>query len=65
MGKETTIRTTRRQIADEIGMSIRTLQRCIDGFTAQGYISLVHGKIHLTAEQRQRLLEDTDGEERE
>ncbi len=65
MGREITIRTTRRQIADEIGMSIRTLQRCIDGFAAQGSISLVHGKIHMTAEQRRRLLEDADGEERE
>ena len=56
MGREMVIKTMRRQIADEIGMSIRTLQRCIDSFVEQGYIGLFHGKICLTAAQRQRLL---------
>lgn len=48
---------TRSRIASEIIISQKTLDRCLIKLRDSGYLSIVHGKIHISASQHQRLLE--------
>lgn len=47
----------RQQIADEIGTSIKTVNRCANELKAAGFITLLHGKITINPAQRQKLYE--------
>ena len=47
----------RQQIADEIGTSIKTVNRCTNELKTAGFISLLHGKISINPAQQQKLYE--------
>jgi CRP-like cAMP-binding protein len=48
---------TRSRIASEIIISQKTLDRCLIKLRDSGYLTIRHGKIHISASQYQRLLE--------
>ncbi len=54
------LREDRQQIADEIGTSIKTVNRAVAKLKADGLIGLQHGKITLTAEQKSKLQIELD-----
>jgi len=45
------LRKTRQQISEEIGMTVKTINRALTGFCENGWMSSLHGKITLNAEQ--------------
>ena len=47
---------TRQQICEEIGLSVNSINRLLNGFRQAGLIDLKHGKIHLTSQQRAMAL---------
>lgn len=52
------LHTGRQEIADHIGTSVKTVNRCVTKLKEAGLISLLHGKIAISREQ-QRLLRET------
>ena len=56
------LHTSRQQIADDIGTSVKTVNRGVVKLKEAGLISLLHGKITINKEQQQ-LLKDTLAEE--
>jgi CRP/FNR family cyclic AMP-dependent transcriptional regulator len=46
----------RQNIADEIGVSVKTINRCIDKLNRAGLIFLRRGKIYISKEQYAKLL---------
>ena len=50
-----TLKKRRQDIADAIGTSIKTVNRCAAELKAEGAISLVHGKITISQEQHEML----------
>ena len=51
------LHTSRQQIADDIGTSVKTVNRCVTRMRDEGGLSLLHGKITLNREQQERLRE--------
>ena len=51
------LHTSRQQIADDIGTSVKTVNRCVTKMRDEGGLSLLHGKITLNREQQERLRE--------
>ena len=51
------LHTSRQQIADDIGTSVKTVNRCVTRMRDEGGLSLLHGKITLNREQQKRLRE--------
>jgi len=51
------LHTSRQQIADDIGTSVKTVNRGVVKLKEAGLISLLHGKITMNKEQQQRLKE--------
>lgn len=49
------LHTSRQQIADDIGTSVKTVNRCVTKLKDAGLISLFHGKIMLNNEQQEIL----------
>lgn len=47
----TIIQKTRPQIASEIGVSLKTLERCVNQLRDQNSVSIIRGKIHISTEQ--------------
>lgn len=47
--------SSRQDIADAIGASVKTVNRSIATLEARGFLSLLHGKIAVTLEQRDRI----------
>lgn len=56
------LHTSRQQIADDIGTSVKTVNRGVVKLKEAGLISLLHGKITMDKEQQQQL-KDTFTEE--
>ena len=56
------LHTSRQQIADDIGTSVKTVNRGVVKLKEAGLISLLHGKITINKEQQQ-MLKDTLAEE--
>ena len=56
------LHTSRQQIADDIGTSVKTVNRGVAKLKEEGLITLTHGKITLTRAQQQRIASDA-GEE--
>ncbi|WP_294550502.1 Crp/Fnr family transcriptional regulator [uncultured Pseudoflavonifractor sp.] len=54
--QDTVIQRTRALIASEVMVSQKTLDRCIIRLRELDYLSIVHGKIHISYDQYQRLL---------
>lgn len=52
------LHTTRQQIADAIGTSTKTVNRSVDKLKQDGRISLSHGKIVISREQREQIVRD-------
>lgn len=44
-----------QQIADEIGTSVKTVNRCLNWLKAENIISIIHGKITIASTQIERL----------
>jgi CRP/FNR family cyclic AMP-dependent transcriptional regulator len=51
------LHTSRQQIADDIGTSVKTVNRGVAKLKEAGLIGLLHGKITLTREQQVRIQE--------
>jgi CRP/FNR family cyclic AMP-dependent transcriptional regulator len=51
------LHTSRQQIADDIGTSVKTVNRGVVKLKEAGLISLLHGKITINKEQQQMLKE--------
>jgi len=49
------LHTSRQQIADDIGTSVKTVNRCVTKMRDDGNLSLLHGKITLNRDQQERL----------
>lgn len=49
------LHTSRQQIADDIGTSVKTVNRCVTKMRDDGELALLHGKITLNREQQSRL----------
>lgn len=49
------LHTSRQQIADDIGTSVKTVNRCVTKMRDDGDLALLHGKITLNREQQARL----------
>ena len=49
------LHTSRQQIADDIGTSVKTVNRGVTKLKEAGLIGLLHGKITLTREQQVRI----------
>ena len=49
------LHTSRQQIADDIGTSVKTVNRCVTKMRDDGDLSLLHGKITLNRQQQDRL----------
>lgn len=56
-----TVRDTRSMLAARIGCSVRTVNRIVSQLCEEGYISLVHGKIHISPEQLLKMKADLHG----
>ena len=54
--QEYTIPYTRDETASRIGCSVRTLNRLVQTLKDERLLSTIHGKIHINAEQAERLL---------
>ena len=48
---------TRSRIASEVIISQKTLDRCLMRLRDDGYLSIVRGKVRISASQHQRLLD--------
>ena len=57
------LHTSRQQIADDIGTSVKTVNRCVTKLKEAGRISLVHGKITLNKEQQAILRQSLEQEQ--
>ena len=51
------LHTSRQQIADDIGTSVKTVNRGVIKLKEAGFITLLHGKITLNKDQQQMLKE--------
>lgn len=51
------LRTSRQQIADDIGTSVKTVNRGVSKLRDAGLITLLHGKISISVEQQKKLRE--------
>ena len=49
------LHTSRQQIADDIGTSVKTVNRCVTKMRDDGDLALLHGKITLNRDQQARL----------
>lgn len=45
------LKMTRNEIASEVFFSLKTLDRCLRRLQAEGALSIVHGKVHITQAQ--------------
>lgn len=45
--KPVIIKKTRQTLAEELELSVKTINRNLDALKEEGYISIVHGKIHV------------------
>ena len=50
--KTVVIGKTRQQICEEIGLSVNSINRLLNGFRQAGLIDMKHGKINLTSQNR-------------
>lgn len=57
------LHTSRQQIADDIGTSVKTVNRGVAKLKARGLIRLVHGKITMDKEQQKQLREAAEAME--
>lgn len=55
--RESVVLKTRSRIASEIIISQKTLDRCLMRLRDEGYLSIVRGKVRISASQHQRLLD--------
>lgn len=55
------VRDTRNTLAARIGCSVRTVNRIVSQLCEEGYISLIHGKIHISPEQLLKMKADLHG----
>ena len=51
------LRTSRQQIADDIGTSVKTVNCGVSKLRDAGLITLLHGKISISVEQQKKLRE--------
>ena len=49
------LHTSRQQIADDIGTSVKTVNRGVSKLRDAGLITLLHGKIAISVEQQEKL----------
>jgi CRP/FNR family cyclic AMP-dependent transcriptional regulator len=49
------LKSTRQQIADEIGFCTKTVNRCVKKLAQKGYLTLEHNKIVVSKEQYEKL----------
>jgi CRP/FNR family cyclic AMP-dependent transcriptional regulator len=49
------LKSTRQQIADEIGFCTKTVNRCVKKLAQKGYLTLEHNKIIVSQEQYEKL----------
>lgn len=49
------LKSTRQQIADEIGFCTKTVNRCVKRLSQKGYLTLEHNKIIVNAKQYEQL----------
>lgn len=49
------LKSTRQQIADEIGFCTKTVNRCVKRLSQKGYLTLEHNKIVVSKEQYEKL----------
>jgi CRP/FNR family cyclic AMP-dependent transcriptional regulator len=49
------LRITRNELAQRCGVSVRTINRCVHKLAEEGYISVLHRKIYISKEQKERL----------
>ncbi|MBE6102088.1 MAG: Crp/Fnr family transcriptional regulator [Selenomonas ruminantium] len=49
------LHTSRQQIADDIGTSVKTVNRCVTKMRDDGDLALLHGKITLNRDQQEKL----------
>ncbi|MCI5927101.1 MAG: Crp/Fnr family transcriptional regulator [Pseudoflavonifractor capillosus] len=54
---ESVVLKTRSRIASEVIISQKTLDRCLMRLRDDGYLSIVRGKVRISASQHQRLLD--------
>ncbi len=59
-GKMLVLKTSREQMADEIGISVRTLNRSIKKLEESGLIHLKKGKVLITEDSCLKMKKDTD-----
>jgi CRP/FNR family cyclic AMP-dependent transcriptional regulator len=45
----------RQQIADELGISVKTVNRCVEKLKEEGFLQVKRGKIYITQEQYAQL----------
>lgn len=53
-GGTAVLRKTRQQISEEVGMTIKTINRTLNGFCESGWVSICRGKVVLDREQHSR-----------
>lgn len=64
--KSIVVKKTREQIAEEVGgVSARTINRKIVKFEKEGIITIIHGKIHISSKQLNKIREIIGGSNEE
>ncbi len=51
------LRITRNELAQRCGVSVRTINRCVQKLAEEGFISIVHRKIYISKEQKEKLVQ--------
>lgn len=54
---------TRQQMAEELGMSLKTVDRTVSKLRQEGLLTVQRGKICISSDQRERMAERLDWEE--
>ena len=54
---------TRQQMAEELGMSLKTVDRTVSKLRQEGLLTVQRGKICISPDQRERMAERLDWEE--
>lgn len=54
------VRNTQTELADKIGINVRSVQRCVAALVQEGYVTLKKGKMTLNREQYEKLKQSMD-----